>query len=193
MIRYRRVITSLPCRYLIPTSHPPSLLIFFVSLNTILRSTSNFVIIELYATSSVLGSRMKHLTFTSGFGEIPRRSRIADGGSGSERQQRISEALDGGRSEGAGPEEDGRRHRRPNAEARQGHRMILHILDILDELLGMGDGNVSNRDDSVFNAPRRLGDVVDGLRQPRIRRRRQFVGNLVLGVVVGGKIGHGNA
>ena len=50
--------------------------------------------------------------------------------------------------------------------------MILQILDILDELLRMSDGNVFDRDDSVFNAARRLGDVVDGLRQPRIRRRR---------------------
>ena len=123
----------------------------------------------MYITSSDLEHQR---LFTSGFSEIPRRSRIANGGRGSECQQRISEALDGGRSERARPEEDGRRHRRPHAKARQCRRMILHILDILDELLRMGDGNVFDRDDSVFNAPRRLGDVVDGLRQPRIGRRR---------------------
>ena len=109
---------------------------------------------------------------TSGFSEIPRRSRIANGRRGSECQQRISEALDGGRSERTRPDEDGRRHRRPHAKPRQCLRMILQILDILDELLRMSDGNVFDRDDSVFNPPRRLGDVVDGLRQPRIRRRR---------------------
>ena len=71
--------------------------------------------------------------------------------------------------------------------------MILQVFDILDELQSMSDGNVSNRHDPVFDAPRGVHDGIDRPGEPRIRRWRQFVAVFLLGIVIGREIRDWNA
>jgi len=57
----------------------------------------------------------------------------------------------------------------------------------------MSDGNVSNRHDPVFDAPRGVHDGIDRPGEPRIRRWRQFVAVFLLGIVIGREIRDWNA